>query len=846
MKSKKFIIFGAAAILALTPALAGCANTVSAFGFRGVRKNVADGDTGSFTASITAKNTLSYASAPTGTTMTLKETYSTSKQMTSGNSQTVDVKLPENYYLIGLSLSMRSNASGGAGNLKINDETIIETSRFNTANWHGSWSTQYVTVNVNNDKFTTFVSGEDVNTFTIVISATTNSLYCESYTLEWGYKEPDLQSNYVVTFNSNGGSDVTTQYIPNTDTDVATKPHDPNPPIAGYKLAYWYLDDESVEFDFNTPITGNITLNAKWVKVDLTETFNISGALEKDEFYRIQGEIIATTGREYVYIQNGNNTMRINDPDEKWTYVVGNTLDLYGRYHEESSTKKYFDSLVYCDVINSDTVINQTPISSLDEVNETNRYKYFSYKGLKLSTAFGETGTRKAELEGSDVVLFYYEGTVNGGEFDTTNYAAGDFVFVTGYIDIYFGTKEIILQTISPVTMYTVQFETNGGTTIDNIIVQENLTFDAPEAPAKEQDENYTYTFAGWYSDEELKNEYDFNTPVTSDITLYAKWTETPLPVGDALSVIETTSKLAYDFDVASNLTEQTVEKTAASYGLDSNQNLNGTELKVSNQVSLTFAKNSGSNPIYHSDGEFRIYQNNSFTFSCPNGKITNISFAFTGTNVGTISSDHENYDSSTHVWAGESNSITFTNANGAKGARIQSFSVTYSYQEKTYQFTKVVTRFGPTISKNLWTKVQNQGTVNGFGVFVVPSAGLGGSTIKAQYDAQISGGKSHEEAITALKTSLTLVNYYSAKSTPSSLDEGHYYWNAYVAKENPENSYFTTNYTAVSYVLVDGAPIFMGETTTSVQKIAADLLELDENDDETANGSLAWLASLN
>ena len=39
MKSKKFIIFGAAAILALTPAIAGCANTVSAFGLRGVRKN---------------------------------------------------------------------------------------------------------------------------------------------------------------------------------------------------------------------------------------------------------------------------------------------------------------------------------------------------------------------------------------------------------------------------------------------------------------------------------------------------------------------------------------------------------------------------------------------------------------------------------------------------------------------------------------------------------------------------------------------------------------------------------------------------------------------------------------
>ena len=36
------------------------------------------------------------------------------------------------------------------------------------------------------------------------------------------------------------------------------------------------------------------------------------------------------------------------------------------------------------------------------------------------------------------------------------------------------------------------------------------------------------YAFAGWYTDEGLSTAFDASTPITSDLTLYAKWT--PLP----------------------------------------------------------------------------------------------------------------------------------------------------------------------------------------------------------------------------------------------------------------------------------------------------------------------------
>ena len=34
----------------------------------------------------------------------------------------------------------------------------------------------------------------------------------------------------------------------------------------------------------------------------------------------------------------------------------------------------------------------------------------------------------------------------------------------------------------------------------------------------------YKYIFRGWYEDSTFNKEFDFNTPITSDITLYANW----------------------------------------------------------------------------------------------------------------------------------------------------------------------------------------------------------------------------------------------------------------------------------------------------------------------------------
>lgn len=82
---------------------------------------------------------------------------------------------------------------------------------------------------------------------------------------------------YTVTFDSYGGTPVP----PAQEVEyglTATKPADPT--LKGYTFAFWYLGEDeqnATAYDFNTPVTENITLTAKWEINKYTVTFNSYG-----------------------------------------------------------------------------------------------------------------------------------------------------------------------------------------------------------------------------------------------------------------------------------------------------------------------------------------------------------------------------------------------------------------------------------------------------------------------------------------------------------------------------------------------------------------------------------------
>ena len=80
------------------------------------------------------------------------------------------------------------------------------------------------------------------------------------------------------------------------------------------------------------------------------------------------------------------------------------------------------------------------------------------------------------------------------------------------------------------VKRYTVTFDANGKDAAmpDSQRVKEGKAATEPST----QPQCKGYTFGGWYTDEACTQAYDFSTPVTADLTLYAKWTKNAVNPG--------------------------------------------------------------------------------------------------------------------------------------------------------------------------------------------------------------------------------------------------------------------------------------------------------------------------
>lgn len=67
---------------------------------------------------------------------------------------------------------------------------------------------------------------------------------------------------------------------------------------------------------------------------------------------------------------------------------------------------------------------------------------------------------------------------------------------------------------------FTVTFNTDGGSQIDDQKVMYGQLVDVDENPVKEG-----YTFTGWYTDKDCTNRFDVNKDTVSDsLTLYSGW----------------------------------------------------------------------------------------------------------------------------------------------------------------------------------------------------------------------------------------------------------------------------------------------------------------------------------
>ncbi|HCY74021.1 MAG TPA: hypothetical protein DHU75_08135, partial [Rikenellaceae bacterium] len=135
------------------------------------------------TSSVTTSGT-----APDGSSVSFINTYNTKEQITSNQSQTYTISGFKGKTIKKVVLSMHSNASKGAGkfSLTAGETTLASIETATTFNkWYDntSYGTTYrdVTVKLKNDSY---VIGTDENVV-LVITGTTNSIYCQSVTITY-------------------------------------------------------------------------------------------------------------------------------------------------------------------------------------------------------------------------------------------------------------------------------------------------------------------------------------------------------------------------------------------------------------------------------------------------------------------------------------------------------------------------------------------------------------------------------------------------------------------------------------------------------------------------------------
>ena len=101
------------------------------------------------------------------------------------------------------------------------------------------------------------------------------------------------------------------------------------------------------------------------------------------------------------------------------------------------------------------------------------------------------------------------------------------YAFIGWYVDQQFTTEYNFSNAVSEdLTLYaywkkgySVSFNTNGAGSIQTIACKDGDRITLPTAPTK-----VGYEFGGWFTNQELTNEFKAEDPVTSNLTLYAKW----------------------------------------------------------------------------------------------------------------------------------------------------------------------------------------------------------------------------------------------------------------------------------------------------------------------------------
>lgn len=326
---------------------------------------------------------------------------------------------------------------------------------------------------------------------------------------------------YTVTFNPNNGDDIYEELI--KDGLKVSKPLDPI--RDNYKFVGWYLDD--LLFDFNTPITSDIKLVAMWQQLFLQviEKFDF-GTVNKSGYDTTSFTFTNTEGSTHTLIkqraQINSSTSSPHDTQGQML-VMGPVSDKvdgisfvefdfsgtqnlskiefqFAAWNNAALTRitGFTNAVFYLQVLNNgtwNTLKDSNNIENLLTYLESGNhiYNWVSFNNL----------------EPAKYRLYYNTPSANTS--NTGQALVVDDLSVYGLFDVVDGN------------LVTFDYNYEGGPSNFINIVEEGELVTEPTEPNR-----LGYDFLGWYLGD---NEFLFNTPITSNITLTAKWRQSKLVI---------------------------------------------------------------------------------------------------------------------------------------------------------------------------------------------------------------------------------------------------------------------------------------------------------------------------
>jgi pectinesterase len=384
-------------------------------------------------------------------------------------------------------------------------------------------------------------------------------------------KEPTGQeavNEYHVYFNLDGGTgSISTQTV--TSGDKASKPTDPTKD--GYTFAGWVLASDETDFSFDTVITSDITLKATWTAVTVTPP--ASGDNSTDNSGNNGGNTNEGNTNNGGNTNEGNTNGNTNEGDDHSGMTLKTVTNTYsysaitGLGDKEAITSLTGDNS-FLTVTGSVTYRNKAASSdgkSPDSIELKGDAVTVTFKGTgTLTLGVASTGSSNTsnimlkDSEGNVITASSADGLTAVTEDKTI---AEDFVNYAGSYEFSGTGTSTIVYTISKAGTYTiyssyayhdtskdkdsargcrlnslvmvdnyyvsdksfdVSFVTGeGASTIATTKVLEGDKVAQPAEPTREG-----YTFEGWYSDSACTEEFDFNTAISANTTIYAKWAE--------------------------------------------------------------------------------------------------------------------------------------------------------------------------------------------------------------------------------------------------------------------------------------------------------------------------------